>query len=275
MLTAVERISPASRRPRDRPSLGLGPTIRRQPLERATHHNRGPLATARRPDVHGVQPAGHFVQAQAPQVVQVLGDHGDPFVGLLRPLRGRLAVCRAISGEPSRCPPSTVPRFFAAANAALVPALIASRSCWATTAMTPIVIVFASGKSQATNRTPEPRKVSRKAALRDSRSSLATQSVAQVALHRLMARSSSGRAFTLPDSTSTNSGAMILPPRLVTNWQTESRCASSPRTDAPWRASAPNRGPAPPGKPCDQAAPTPPPAVASLHGSSADDALPA
>jgi hypothetical protein len=52
-----------------------------------------------------------------------------------------------MSAAPFLRPPSFVPRALAAASAALVRALIASLSCWATTAITPTVIVFASGRS--------------------------------------------------------------------------------------------------------------------------------
>jgi hypothetical protein len=58
------------------------------------------------------------------------------------------------------------------ASASLVRREIASRSAWATSAMMPTVRSFASGRSTAAKRTPLSRSVSRKAALRDSRSSL-------------------------------------------------------------------------------------------------------
>jgi hypothetical protein len=50
--------------------------------------------------------------------------------------------------------------------------------------MIPTVRSLASGMSAATNRTPLSRSVSRKAAFRDSRSSLAMSSVARVTLAR-------------------------------------------------------------------------------------------
>ena len=62
--------------------------------------------------------------------------------------------------------PSFTPRALAAASASLVRREIASRSCWATSAMIPTVRSFASGMSTARNRTPLSRSVSRKAALR-------------------------------------------------------------------------------------------------------------
>src|SRR5258708_15560497 len=66
---------------------------------------------------------------------------------------------------PGPRPPSFLPRALAAARAALVRMLIASRSCCATRAITPTVMVFASGRSAATNWTPLSRRVMRKALL--------------------------------------------------------------------------------------------------------------
>ncbi len=75
--------------------------------------------------------------------------------------------------------PRRTPRAFAAASASLVRREIASRSCCATSAMMPTVRSFASGMSAATNRTPLSRSVSRNAAFRDSRSSLAMRAGAK------------------------------------------------------------------------------------------------
>ena len=68
--------------------------------------------------------------------------------------------------------------------------------------MIPTVRSFASGRSTAANFTPLSRSVSRKAALRDSRSSLAITSVAPVTLARCSALPSSGRSGLRPLSTS-------------------------------------------------------------------------
>jgi hypothetical protein len=59
---------------------------------------------------------------------------------------------------------------------------ISSRSCSATSAVIPSVRSFAPGMSAATNRTSRSRSVSRNAAFRDSRSSLAMSRVAAVTL---------------------------------------------------------------------------------------------
>ena len=98
--------------------------------------------------------------------------------------------------------PSFTPRAFAAASASFVRREIASRSCWATSAMMPTVRSLASGMSTARNRTPLSRRVSRKAALRLSRSSLAMTRVAPVSFARLQRLVEFGRSLRRPLSTS-------------------------------------------------------------------------
>jgi Recombinase len=93
--------------------------------------------------------------------------------------------------------PSFTPRALATASASFVRREIASRSACATSAMIPTVRSFASGMSTATNLTPLSRKASRKAALRDSRSSFAMTSVAPVTFARCSAFASSGQSALL------------------------------------------------------------------------------
>ena len=74
--------------------------------------------------------------------------------------------------------PSFTPRLLATLSASFLRREIASRSCCATSAMIPTLRSFASGRSTAANLTPASRSVSRKGALRDSRSSFAITGVA-------------------------------------------------------------------------------------------------
>ncbi len=98
--------------------------------------------------------------------------------------RGAPPLPACLSGsEPWGCL-SFIPRLRATLSASLVRLEIASRSSCATSAMMPTVRSFASGKSTAENHTPLSLSVSRNAALRDSRSSLAVTRVALVTLAR-------------------------------------------------------------------------------------------
>lgn len=128
--------------------------------------------------------------------------------------------------------PSFTPRALAAASASFVRREIASRSYCATSAMMPTVRSLAPGISQATNLTPLDCRVSRKAALRLRRSSLAMTSVAPVRRARLRALSSSGRSSRPPLSTSVNR-ARTWASRSRAKVSMAARCASSPSPDRP------------------------------------------
>jgi len=145
----------------------------------------------------------------------------------------------ALPSAPERRRPVRVagftPRAFAAASASFVRFEIASRSCWATSAMIPTVRSFASGMSTARNFTPESRSVSRKAALRDSRSSLAITRVLPVSFGRVSASWSFGRSLLRPLSTSVNR-LMTSAPLCSAKSSMAFRCASSPSLDFPYRA---------------------------------------
>lgn len=99
----------------------------------------------------------------------------------------------------------------------------------------PTVRSFASGISQARKDTPLACRVSRKAASRLRRSSLAMTSVAPVRRARLRALSSSGRVLRLPLSTSVKRAK---PPaeRDAAKASMAERCASNPSPERPCRA---------------------------------------
>jgi hypothetical protein len=154
--------------------------------------------------------------------IGVLGDRG--------PQGAAIPSATALFGLPS-----FTPRAFAAASASFVRRKMASRSCWATSAMIPMVRSFASGMSQARNRTPLSRSVSRKAALRERRSSSAITSVAPARRTSSMARYNSGRSALRPLSTSVNR-ASTAAPRSAAKASIAVRCASRPSPDRPCRA---------------------------------------
>jgi hypothetical protein len=118
------------------------------------------------------------------------------------------------------------------ARASLVRREMASRSACATRAMMPMVNSLASGMSQARNCTPLSRRVSRNAALRERRSSLAMTRVAPVSRASWIALVSSGRLGVLPLSTSVKR-ARTSAPREAAKVLMLKRCASSPRPLAP------------------------------------------
>jgi hypothetical protein len=98
-----------------------------------------------------------------------------------------LARCLAFADRTARAlqvparprnPPRTVPRAFAAPNAARVRSEIIRASCSATAARIWIVNRFADGKSTASNSTPASIRLETKATLRASRSNLAITRVA-------------------------------------------------------------------------------------------------
>ena len=78
--------------------------------------------------------------------------------------------------------------------------------------MIPTVRSFASGRSTDEKRTPLSRSVSRNAALRDNRSSLAITKVAPVTLARCSAFFSSRRSALRPLSTSVKRAIRAAPP---------------------------------------------------------------
>ena len=117
----------------------------------------------------------------------------------LFPFRATLAMI------PPRSPPSTTPRALAAARAAFVRSEIILASCSATAARMWTVNLFAVGKSQAVNSTPDSIRLLVNATFRAKRSNLAITSVALWMRHSVKTSMRAGRLLILPVSTSVRS----------------------------------------------------------------------
>jgi hypothetical protein len=172
-LAALALSSEPSEQVRHRRDVPISAPMREN-AARVHLRRNGPEAGLRRNGPEAGRPAGADVVDDRPKVL------GVP-VGVTRD--GLPERRTALASPPERRGPvvglpSRTPRALAAASASLVRREIASRSCPATSAMIPTVRSLASGKSAATNRTPLSLSVSRNAAFRDSRTSLAMSSVA-------------------------------------------------------------------------------------------------
>ena len=149
-------------------------------LSSAAHVRNVPAPASAGPDPAPVQFIGDRAQGDGASRTNLAEDRRERLRELVACRRASVPFPARLSAAAPFGLPRLTPRDLATASASFVRRAIASRSCRATRAMMPTVRSFASGRSAVRKRTPLARRVSRKAALRERRSSLAIASVSPV-----------------------------------------------------------------------------------------------